>query len=177
MVKIVLVGDSGSGKSKLIDQVSPRGPQFTRSFMGGTEEEPFIPEVLPIKERTIAERYCQVWDVRGKHDDPQRAQAYPSTDVYVICFSLDSQEQFEHVGNFWIPELTRTHPSRFILCGTKSDLERTVDADAIQLLAEHHQTRSIECSSKSPQNVIQVFELAVSLVPPDQRDRSCCSTM
>lgn len=58
-----------------------------------------------------------------------REQAYPNTDVFVICFALDDELSLRNVTEYWLNEVRTIGPAGtpMILIGLKSDI-RKIDA-------------------------------------------------
>lgn len=53
--------------------------------------------------------------------DPLRQLCYPSTDVFLLCFSVVKPETFQSIERKWVPELAKYDRS-LLLIGTHSDL-------------------------------------------------------
>lgn len=71
------------------------------------------------------ERKLVIWDTAGQNDLAQlRKLAYPSTHVFIVCFSLADKETYQAVTEYWLEELREHGPSNVpkILVGTKLDL-------------------------------------------------------
>ena len=70
------------------------------------------------------EVYLELWDTAGQEDyDRLRPLSYPSTDVIIICFSLENVENIDNVVEKWTPEVRQFCPKiPIILVGTKKDL-------------------------------------------------------
>ena len=70
----------------------------------------------------------ELWDTAGQEDyDRVRPLSYPNTDVFLVCFSVNSRSSFNNVRDKWLVELhaqpmldfTKT---KVLLIGTKADL-------------------------------------------------------
>jgi len=71
----------------------------------------------------------QLWDTAGQEDyDRLRPMGYPSTDVFIICFSINNRESFTNVIDKWNPEIQH-HASAtpIVLVGNKTDLRQSTD--------------------------------------------------
>jgi Ras-related C3 botulinum toxin substrate 1 len=64
-----------------------------------------------------------LWDTAGQEDyDRLRPLSYPTTDVFIICFAIDSPPSFENVKSKWSNEIKYYCPNvPIILVGTKLD--------------------------------------------------------
>lgn len=122
-----------------------------------------------------------LWDTAGGEDhDRLRPLSYANADVFVVCYSIDSQASFENVGFKWVPEIRRVCPDKpFLLVGTKSDIREDkyfidklkskggdgfVDTErAKQTGAELGAASVMECSAKKSVGVTEVFDEAVKV--------------
>jgi len=84
-----------------------------------------------------------LWDTAGSEDfDALRPLSFPQTDVFIVCFSINNWDSYEHVKETWVrPGLPQSSKKRgyrpsgwqsiknycpttpFILVGLKSDLK------------------------------------------------------
>ena len=180
-VKVMVVGDSGVGKTSLLISYT------TNSFPGD-----YVPTVfdnyntnVAIDDKTIA---LGLWDTAGSSEyDQLRPLSYPGTDIFLVCFSLVDPDSLTHVRTKWIPEI-RAHmegakPAILIL-GTKLD-QRTSPAviEAMTKQGLHPVTRRegeqlcnevgadhyFECSALTQEGLPAVFEAAVKHVLPDSK--------
>lgn len=132
--------------------------------------------------------------------DSLRPLCYPSTDVFVVCFSVVSPTSFANVAEKWLPEIrhySRTVPA--VLVGTHCDLRTDVQelirlSDLGQEPITGHKAESfvkkagmvcyIETSAVTQKNMKSVFDEAIisGLRPPATSKRSdlrgcLCSVM
>ena len=123
----MVVGDTGVGKSC-----------FLHAGVTGKFPDPELP-LEKLDNRTLQPRvdgyFTEVipWDTNGHDDFAQlRAISYSNTDVFLVCFSVDSKESFSRVDSFWLPELIKHCPETPVfLVATKIDLrESTLDVSS-----------------------------------------------
>ena len=117
--KLVVVGKSDAvGKSSLLITYN------TGSFPG--EYIPSVGYDHWIERKTVdaIEVNFAMWDTRGQEDyDRLRPLAYPHTDVFFLCFSVDEPMSLKNVKERWYPELNHHCPrTPILLVGTKDDL-------------------------------------------------------
>ena len=74
-----------------------------------------------------------LWDTAGAEDyDRLRPLSYPSTDVFLLCFSINNSASFELIQSKYLPEIKHHCPSaRIVLCGNKLDLKNDCDIEAL----------------------------------------------
>ena len=66
----------------------------------------------------------EVYDTAGQDDFARlRPVSYNNTNVFIVCFSLVSEDTLEHACTKWRDEVKRLGPKcPLVLVGTKSDL-------------------------------------------------------
>ncbi|KAK2166216.1 hypothetical protein NP493_1329g00003 [Ridgeia piscesae] len=131
VVKCVVVGDTGVGKTRLICSRAC-GTRYSLPQLSASH----VPTVWAIdqyrKSQQVLEKswgsvdgvsvLLQLWDTFGYHDKDRRF-AYGRADVIVVCFSVVRPHSLRSVLSHWYPEIQRISPGvPIILCGTQIDL-------------------------------------------------------
>lgn len=116
-LKLVLVGDTGVGKSSLASRLSSR--PFQKEYK---------PTIFDNFAATISvdgmPYHLSMFDTAGKEDfDKLRVLSYINSDVFLVCFSVANHDSFTNVQDCWVPELRHYIPDTpFILVGTQVDV-------------------------------------------------------
>lgn len=164
-IKCVVVGDGCVGKTCLMMMYSQ-----------DAFPDEYIPTVFESYQANVRvdDRVCciSLWDTAGQHEyDRLRPLAYPQTDVFLVCFSIDSRDSYENVKQKWYPEIRHHCPhTPIVLAGTKTDLRdikgngkqvRSTLVEGRDLAHKIKAVKYVECSSKTGQNVKLVFDEAI----------------
>ena len=173
-VKFVLVGDGTVGKTSL-----------AIAYTTGAFPDEYIPTVFDNCSRDVLFdeqpiRVC-IWDTAGQDDYSHlRPFSYPSTDVFLICFSLANSASADNVRDKWYHEIKFYCPNTpIILVGTKMDLATTVSKKMIDTLKKDTGAVAYtQCSALTQEGISQVFNAALSaaLHPPTTRN-NCCTLL
>ncbi|CAF1136818.1 unnamed protein product [Rotaria sp. Silwood1] len=155
LFKILIIGDSGVGKSTILQR-------FAHDYFS-TEYVATIGVDFQIRTLEIDSKRCklQIWDTAGQDRFKCVVSSfYRNAHGVIICFDITDLESFRNVNN-WLEEATRYCPEQtpMILIGTKSDLKsrRMVSYEMIKTYAEQKQLSYLETSSKTNENVEKCF--------------------
>ncbi|KAK7109938.1 rho-related BTB domain-containing protein 1-like [Littorina saxatilis] len=139
VVKCVVVGDSGVGKTCLVCAWACNQHYDLKKLV-----KTHVATVWAIdhyqRDREVLERsWCEVdgvqvslrlWDTFGYHDKDRRF-AYRGADVIVLCFSTVRPSSLRNVRTIWYPEIRRFCPTTpIVLVGTQADLRYLYHEDA-----------------------------------------------
>jgi small GTP-binding protein len=161
-LKIILVGDSGVGKTSLI-----------ASFL----KKPYDPTVIS----TVSPAYIfhdvarpdglticlQIWDTAGQERYRSVSQLfYRDADVALVCFESGNDDSLETVPD-WIAHVRKEVPDcKFIFVGTKCDLLPPGGADealaSAQRALREHAPRAFHVTSSLTNEGVEAVFLAAS---------------
>ena len=120
-VKVVLIGESGVGKTSIISQfISGKFKPGALCTHGAT----FSNKTKKFKEfqRTIS---FEIWDTAGQEKYRSlNSMFFKDASVALIVYDITSQKTFEEVENYWANAIKENGPKNIIiyLVGNKSDL-------------------------------------------------------
>eukprot|EP01084_Bolivina_argentea_P250327 419358_1 len=162
-IKLVVVGDSASGKAELII-----------SYTTNSYPHDYVPTVIDNYSANVMVDgnpiQLKIWDTSGQEDlDMMRPSSYPGTNVFLVCFSVTSRSSFENCRTTWIPEIKHHVPNAsFLLVGTKIDLREDHDQfstitkqEGEQMARELEAKKYVECSALTQDGLQNVFEEAI----------------
>jgi len=117
--KVVLLGESGVGKTSIISRyVSNKYSEVVMSTTGAS----FATKKLEIDpEHKIK---FQIWDTAGQERYRSLAKIfYQNASVAVLVYDITRRESFDKIKNFWIEEIKDNAPTDIILAlaGNKTD--------------------------------------------------------
>jgi len=155
-VKIVMVGDSGVGKSCLLDKFLDTGS--TNNFIS-TIGVDIRSRQLRLGDKTIK---IQVWDTGGQQRyRPVLASCYRGAIGVIIVFDLSNRTSFCNIKQWLmeVEEFSTLPPNKKILVGNKADLEdrREVEQEEAIEFARKMGVEYIETSVMGKSNVQEAF--------------------
>jgi len=153
-IKIIMVGNSGVGKSSLV-------LRFTEDFFSegfiSTIGEDFKDRILEINEKEVA---LHVWDTAGQERFRSLTTLYyRGSQVIVIVFSVTDKKTFEDV-KIWYNEAIEKSSAIIFLVGNKTDLveERVISKEEGENLATYYEMGGyFETSCFTGDNVDETF--------------------
>uniref|UniRef100_A0A0G4HVC1 Uncharacterized protein n=1 Tax=Chromera velia CCMP2878 TaxID=1169474 RepID=A0A0G4HVC1_9ALVE len=155
LFKIVLIGDSGVGKSNLLSRFTRDEFNLESKSTIGVE---FATKSVPTDGKIIK---AQIWDTAGQERYRAITSAYYRGAVgALLVYDISKRASFEHIER-WLTEL-RDHADPnivILLVGNKSDLAhlRMVGAEEAAAFAEKHGLACIETSALDATNVEKAF--------------------
>lgn len=156
LFKIVLIGDSGVGKSNLLSRFTRNEFNLESKSTIGVE---FATKSIQAEGKTIK---AQIWDTAGQERYRAITSAYYRGAVgALLVYDISKHSTFENVER-WLKEL-RDHAEANIvvmLVGNKSDLRhlRAVETDEAMAFSEQHNLAFIETSALDASGVDTAFQ-------------------
>lgn len=158
VLKLLIVGDSGVGKSCLLMRFCD--DTFTPSFIS-TVGIDFKIRTISLNGKAIK---LQVWDTAGQERFRTITNAYYRGAMgVVLVYDISSQDSFNSIRKTWMPNVLKMAPEDIDLClvGHKSDMRSlglsVVSTEQGQALANEFHALFFESSAKEKHNVDEVF--------------------
>lgn len=155
LFKLVLIGDSGVGKSCLLLRFADDA--FTESYIS-TIGVDFRFRTVKIDKKTVK---LQIWDTAGQERFRTITSAYyRGADGIIMVYDVTSNDSFDHV-NDWLKEVNRyaAEGTVKLLVGNKSDrtADKVVTEEQAKEFADDLGIAFLETSAKSAKNVEEAF--------------------
>lgn len=164
LFKIVLVGDSGVGKTNLLTRFSKNEFSLESKTTIGVE---FATKTITTESGHVIK--AQIWDTAGQ--DRYRAIAssyYKGALGALLVYDITKEQSFENV-NKWLSELRNNGAENMMLMliGNKSDLgsDRVVKTEDAAAYAEKETMAFLETSALDSSNVATAFECIIKGKP------------
>lgn len=162
LFKIVLIGDSGVGKSNLLSRFTTNEFNINSKSTIGVE---FATRTIEVSGKKIK---AQIWDTAGQERYRAITSAYYRGAVgALIVYDISKPSSYENCQH-WLDELKENADANVAigLIGNKSDLDhmRAVPTDEARNFAQENQLLFTETSAMEGQNVDQAFEELITAI-------------
>ena len=160
--KLVLIGDSGVGKTNILSRYINNEFSFATKSTVGVE---FGSKIIMKEDKTIK---LQIWDTAGQERYRSITNAYyKGAKGAFVVYDITRKDTFINVDK-WIGDLkTNGNEDVFILLiGNKCDLEdkREVSSDEVAKKAEQFKIAFCETSALDGKNIENAFDIVVEEV-------------
>ena len=156
--KVVLVGESGVGKTSIITQfIDQTFQEDQQSTTGGT----FSTKSVICEGGKILK--FEIWDRAGQEKYRSlTTMFYKDANAAVMVYDVTRKESFDEIKNYWSNQIKENSPENIILviAGNKSDLieQETVDEEEARNFAKELNAIFISTSAKSSEGINSLFE-------------------
>ncbi|CAO1615036.1 unnamed protein product [Jaminaea pallidilutea] len=156
LFKVVLIGDSGTGKSNLLSRFTRNEFSLESKSTIGVE---FATRSIAVDSKTVK---AQIWDTAGQERYRAITSAYYRGAVgALLVYDISKHSSYVNVSR-WLKELRDHADSNIVimLVGNKSDLRhlRAVPTEEAKSFAAENNLSFIETSALDASNVEQAFQ-------------------
>lgn len=170
-MKVIILGDSGVGKTSLMNQYVNK--KFSSQYKA-TIGADFLTKEIVVGNRLVT---LQIWDTAGQERFQSLGCAfYRGADSCVLVFDLTNSVTFRNV-NTWKDEFllycNPTDPDKFpfVLLGNKADMEsRVISYQRAQAYALANGLSYFETSAKTGANIESAFQKVAQSVENNMCD-------
>ena len=156
--KVVLVGESGVGKTSIITQfIDQTFQEDIQSTTGGT----FSTKSVVCDGGKILK--FEIWDTAGQEKYRSlTTMFYKDAIAAVMVYDVTRKDSFEEMKNYWANQIKENSPENIILAiaANKSDLieQETVDEEEARNFAKELNAIFVTTSAKSSEGINSLFE-------------------
>ena len=156
--KVVLVGESGVGKTSIITQfIDQTFQEDIQSTTGGT----FSTKSVVCDGGKILK--FEIWDTAGQEKYRSlTTMFYKDANAAVMVYDVTRKDSFEEMKNYWAIQIKDNSPENIILAiaANKSDLieQETVDEEEARNFAKELNAIFVTTSAKSSEGINSLFE-------------------
>ena len=163
MFKLIIIGDSGVGKSCLTNRAAKNYFQDKNIPTIGFESTEIF---IKIDEKIIK---LQLWDTCGQEQYRSLiTNFYRNSSLAIIVYSITDRSSFENIDNWYKDIRSYTNPDiKLFLIGNKLDLEekrKVKKEEGENFIKEYNLNKFIETSAKSGFNAQNIFVEAAKLL-------------
>ena len=158
LFKIILIGNSGVGKSSILQRYMKRAFDANYKITIGVD---FLMKSLVINNQIVK---LQVWDTAGQEKYKSMVSSYyRGANVALIVFDITNHQSFDSLP-MWIENFYKNGPEQknIILIGNKKDLAdlRQVTQQEAEAFSETNNMMYFETSAKEGDNIEYIFNYA-----------------
>ena len=162
LFKVVLIGDSGVGKSNLLSRFTRNEFSLETKTTIGVE---FATRNIQVENKTIK---VQIWDTAGQERYRAITSAYYRGAVgALLVYAINSRDSFNDVER-WLSELRENADRNIVimLAGNKSDLKhlREVPTEEAKDFAKRFNLSFMETSALDSSNVEEAFKSIINTI-------------
>jgi Ras-related protein Rab-1A len=159
-IKMILVGNSGIGKTSIIRRYKENtfSPEFLTTI--GIDFVNKIVNVNGLKTK------LQIWDTAGQERFRSITRTYyKGTHCIGFVFDLHNKKSFKDL-KFWLEHTEIIEDPVYILIGSKADLNQKVDEQEIIDFADKHKMLYAKTSAKNPEiaSIDEMFNNVAAVV-------------
>ena len=156
--KLILIGNSGVGKSSIIQRYMKNTFEESYKCTIGVD---FLMKTLNLNGKTVK---LQLWDTAGQEKYKSMvASYYRGANVALVIFDITNHASFDSLP-VWIENYYKNGPEEknIILIGNKKDMEesRQVTRQEAEIFSETNNMMYFETSAKEGDNIEYIFTYA-----------------
>ena len=170
--KVVLLGESGVGKTSIINQFTTSEFQEDQISTTGAS---FSSKTFSFEE-TGKNLSFEIWDTAGQEKYRSLSKMfYKDAGVAILVYDITSKESFEQIKNYWVIQLREYGPKNIIIAvaGNKSDLDNEqVDEESVRNYAKENNFLYKRTSAKIHSSIDDLFhDVGMKFLDPEFQQR------
>ena len=170
--KVVLLGESGVGKTSIINQFTTNeflDEQISTTGASFSSKSFFFDELN--KELTF-----EIWDTAGQEKYRSLSKMfYKNAGVAILVYDITNKNSFEELKNFWVVQLREYGPKDIIIAvsGNKCDLDtEQVDEEDVRNYSKENKFLFKKTSAKIHSSIEDLFhDVGMKFLDPEFQQR------
>jgi Ras-related protein Rab-1A len=156
--KILMLGDSGSGKTSILIRYTT--DTFTSIFMTTSVSIDLKIKTIKIQDKILK---LQIWDTAGQERFRSITESYyRGAYAIVLLYDITNRQSFLNIKN-WMESISKNVSSKtkVVLVGNKIDVDKsliTVSTEEGKEVAKQYKISFFECSARKDINIKEIFE-------------------
>ena len=156
-IKVVLIGDSGVGKTSIIQRYV--NDEYDPNIIFSSSAQ-FLTKTIELNELQTVK--FDIWDTAGQEKFRALAKIfYKDARVIILVYDITNKDSFEHIQQYWFKEIEDNSISDaiIVIVGNKSDLyeiEQVTDEEG-QKFADEKKAIFKKTSALSNRNIDSLF--------------------
>lgn len=173
LFKVLLVGDSGCGKSSILRRYVENTFSNTYSQTIGVDFK-IRSEMIEDAAGGVTKIKLQIWDTTGQERFRTITNSYyKGSHIFLVIYDVSDEQSFQNVQTH-LTEIEQNAKEDRLYCimiiGNKCDLPRVVELHRVQHIAHEHNIAYMECSARTGQNVEKMMKSAVITAVKKRRE-------
>jgi len=167
LYKIVMLGDSGVGKTSLVARLTNPDRPLNHDISATMGIE-FDTQMLDTPHGKVK---AQIWDTAGQERFARvlLPTYFRKAKGVILVYDVTNAKSFESLGERWMTQLNdhaNSEDLAKLLVGNKCDLEgsREVTKEKAEMFCAEFGMEHLETSAKSGENVLKAFERLITIV-------------
>jgi len=167
LYKIVMLGDSGVGKTSLVARLTNPDRPLNHDISATMGIE-FDTQMLDTPQGKVK---AQIWDTAGQERFARvlLPTYFRKAKGVILVYDITNAKSFESLSERWMAQLndhSNADDLAKLLVGNKSDLDgsREVTQEKASAFCQEYGMEFLETSAKSGDNVLQAFEKLIGIV-------------
>jgi len=177
LLKVIILGDSGVGKTSLFNKFI--NDKFSKQYQA-TIGADFLTKEIVIDDKLVT---MQIWDTAGQERFQSLGVAfYRGADACMLVYDITDQKSFDSLDTWMTEFINQASPKNakefpFVILGNKADLAKTKrqvqEAKALAFCKGKNEVPFYETSAKDNINVEQAFHTVArnALQREEKQDR------
>jgi Ras-related protein Rab-11A len=164
--KITIIGDSGTGKSSIMDRFVNN--KFDNNVVSTIGVE-FMTKEIKVNGKNTK---LQIWDTAGQERFRAISRSiYHGSKAIIIVYDITNSATFDSLEKWIMDSKIHLHPNTpYFLIGNKIDLEhlRAVKTQTAKSFADKFGMSFLETSAATNQNILNIFEMITKKIIDDE---------